>query len=220
MKISTLFSSTILFFLLTASFAAPLSAQTHVPMEVVELAANATAVVRGEITEIKGFTLILKVEYCLVGDVGGEVEVKRFKNTKVAKRWGKYEEGQKLLLFLTDEDGKLEIMGVNGEGEKYVMGDEVLLDGRGGGVKNRYSYIDLPGGRIYAEKVALDEFEEAVIGLKKCFTVTYDAVTNNANETTLYPRAAVQCEANELEELRGSTEVARELVEKGEKLVK
>ena len=220
MKATSLFSTGILMLFLIILSSSPISAQTHKPMEIVELAVNATAVVRGEIKEVKGGNLILKVDYCMVGDVGGEVTVKRYKNTKVAKRWGKYEAGQKLLLFLTEEDGKLEILGINGEGEKYVMGDEILLDGRGGGVKNRFSYTDLPGGRIYAEKVPLDEFEEAVIGLRKCFSVTYDAVTNNANETTLFPRAAIECEEKELEEFKYSTEVALSLVEKSVKLVK
>lgn len=218
MKATPLFATCIFLFLFLSWN--PISAQTHKPMEIVELAANATAVVRGEVKEIKGSSLILKVDYCMIGDVGGELEVKRFKNTKVAKRWGKYEAGQKLLLFLTDENGKLAIMGINGEGEKFVMGDDVYLDGRGGGVLNRYSYTDVPGGRIYAEKVALDEFEEAITGLRKAYSVSYDAVTNNANETTLFPRAKVICEETELEEFRTSTNVAMKLVEKSNKLVK
>ena len=212
-------ASILLFFLLIASHS-PISAQTHKTMEIVELATNATTVVRGEIKEVKGSNLVLSVEYCLVGDVGSEVTVKRFKNTKVAKRWGKYEAGQKLLLFLQGEPGAWKIMGVNGEGEKYVLGDDVLLDGRGGGVKNRYSYINLTGGRIYAEKVPLDEFEEAVTGLRKNFKVTYDAVEDVTGETYLYPRASVLVDEKELEDFKYTTETTLSLVEKSMKLVK
>lgn len=219
MNIKYLFPSALLALFLVITSGGNLQAQTHKAMEVVELAANASVIARGTISQVKGASFVLKVEYCLAGDIGPEIEVKRFRNNKTARRWTKYEAGQKVLLFLKGPESDLEILGANGEGEKAINGDDVLLDGRGGGVKNKYAYQNLAtGSRIYAEPIILSEFEEAVIGLKKCFSVAYDPVTNNANVTTLVPKATLLVEEVDLEALRGQSEVAMKLIQKAEKL--
>jgi len=219
MNIKFVLSSVLLLVALSFSNGKQLQAQSHTAMEIVELAANASVIVRGTISEVKGATFVVNVEYCLAGDVGAVLEIKKFRNNKTARRWTKYAPDQKVLLFLKGPEDDLEIMGINGEGEKAVEGDDVLLDGRGGGVKNKYAYKNLStGSRIYAETVLLSDFEEAVILLRRCYQVTYDPVTNNANETTLVPTATLQCDDNDQEAVHSISEVALMLASKADKL--
>lgn len=165
-------------FALLSLLLAGFSAQAqYMKMDIWELAGTADLVLYGKISQAQqGLPKVtLEITEVIAGTFAeGTIDLDKFINTKFAKRWGKYIEGEMVVVFLKEADGKYKIMGKGGEGEKLVMGEDIYLDGRGGAVFNKFTYYPLlTTGQIYAEKVLLEDFKTAVKGYKKCFEIVY-----------------------------------------------
>lgn len=210
-----------LLFILLLFISSSLSAQIQLKQEIVELSANADLVVRGKIADVGNFLFEVEVSKVYVGEKpDGNISVKRFRNTKVAKRWGKYKEGEELLLYLKGDGGNFDILGVNGEGEKLIVGDKIYLDSRGGAVFGRFSYREPEGKtRIYAEEVALDDFLYMVARLRDCYEISYKEKANRAGEMELIPVAKRICADEDFDATQSASDVALKLIQKSEKLV-
>lgn len=208
----------LIFFLL---FSASLSAQIQLKQEIVELSANADLIVRGKIVDVGNFLFEVEVSKVYVGKKPeGNVSVKRFRNNKVAKRWGKYVEGEELLLYLKDDGANYGILGVNGEGEKLIVGDKIYLDSRGGAVFGRFAYNEPgPKTRIYSEEVDLENFLFMVARLRDCYEISYKEKANRAGEMEFIPVAKRICADVDFEDIQMASDVALKLVQKAEKLV-
>lgn len=190
-------------------------------MNVYELAVDADLVVRGTITAVKGGNITLSVDGVVAGEFSdASITVKRFKNYKLVKRWGKYSEKEQLFLFLIQDGSDWKIMGLGGEGEKLIEAADVYLDSRGEGVKNRFSYYDrLVEGNIYAEKVPLPEFEAAVKGIRDCIDLSYKEVVTKDGESWKEPIVKFSCDGSALDTYRSESWVHDEIVKTAEKAV-
>ncbi|HHG85471.1 MAG TPA: hypothetical protein ENJ82_12060 [Bacteroidetes bacterium] len=190
-------------------------------MQVFELAAGADLIVKGKISLIKGGYFTLDIKEVLAGDYkGSEVKIKRFKNYKGVKRWAKYQEDEDLFLFLRKGGTSFEIMGLGGEGEKLIMANEVFLDSRGEGVKNRFGYQPmLLQGNIYAEKLDLPDFEDAVRGFRACFSVSYKEVITKDGEAWKEPLTQKICEDKELDTYRAKSWIHDTMAQHAEKVL-
>jgi hypothetical protein len=190
----------------------------YMKKDVWELAAGSDLVIQGKITQAQqGLPKItLTIEDVISGTFEGTtIEFGKFINTKMAKRWAKYAEGEGLIVFLKLVDDKYEIIGEGGEGEKLVMSEEVYLDGRGGALWNKFTYHPLqPTGQIYAEKVNLAEFKAAVKEYKACFEVVYQEETIKGFELPQQvPHARQICDDKALDVYRGLSFIADKLAE-------
>jgi hypothetical protein len=185
-------------------------------MEVFEMIGTADLVVFGTIQEVKTLTMVVEVKDRLLGDdESATIEVEKYKGTsKNAKRWGKYMMGENVLLFLKKESGAYKLLGVGGEGEKYVLEGEVYLDNRGGALFNRFNYLTLPSGAsIYAEKVSLKDFSDAVRNLRSLFTVEYVEETNVAGEVTRKPVTVPAGAASAIDEYASRSDLHNKLIQ-------
>lgn len=192
-------------------------------MDVYELALAADLIVHGTITESKGGMFTVDIEGVNAGAYNdSQITVKRFKNWKTVKRWGKYVPKEAVMLFLKLEDGNYTILGEGGEGEKLIMAGDIYLDSRGGALKNQFGYhARLLEGNIYAEKVPLEEFKDAVSGIRDCFKVQYETkVDKKTQEEFQSPYATSTCEAATLDEYRGKSWVHDKVAQQAEKAVK
>jgi hypothetical protein len=188
---------------------------------VYELAVDADLILRGTITEVKGGNITLAVDGIVAGEYAdASITVKRFKNYKLVKRWGKYMEKEELFLFLQQDGSDWNIMGLGGEGEKLIEAAEVYLDSRGEGVKNRFSYYDrLVEGNIYAEKVPLAEFEAAVEDIRDCIDLTWKEVVTKDGEAWKEPIVKFSCDDKALDAYRAQSWVHDEMLKTAEKAV-
>lgn len=190
-------------------------------MNVYELAVDADLILRGTITEVKGGNITLSVDGVMAGDFAdASITVKRFKNYKLVKRWGKYTEKEQLFLFLEQDDSEWKIMGLGGEGEKLIEAADVYLDSRGEGVKNRFSYYDrLVEGNIYAEKIPLEEFGAAVTDIRDCIDLSYKEVVTKDGEAWKEPIVKFSCDGKALDAYRAQSWVHDEILKTAEKAV-
>jgi hypothetical protein len=184
-------------------------------MEIFEMIGTADLVVMGTIKEVKPLTFTVEVSDRLLGDdAGAVVEVEKFKVAKNAKRWGKYLPGETVLVFLKKDAGAWKLQGVGGEGEKLVLEGEVYLDNRGGALYNRFNYITLPsGGSIYAEKVSLKDFADAVRNMRALYSVEYVETTNVAGEVTRSPRTRAVADATAMDEYASRSDLHAKLMQ-------
>ena len=210
------------FLLLIALAFGSLHSQIQLRQEIVELACNADVVVRGKIADVKSFDFEFTPTATILGEkVTGPISVKRFRNTKTAKRWGKYLDGEELLLFLKQDGDKYEILGVNGEGEKLIFGSNIYLDSRGGAAFARYEYHQPDAKtRIYAEKAPLADFLAALPPLRACYEIGYDEKANRTGELELHAFAKRVCSDADFDATQAMSDVALRLIEKAERLVK
>lgn len=164
--------------LLLSLLPALVAAQTpYMKKEIWELAGTADLVVHGKVSQAQQG--LPKITLSIVEVIAGEyssasIDITKFINNKMGKRWAKYAEGEEVVLFLKKAEDKWELMGDAGEGEKLVMGKDIYLDGRGGSLWNKFTYHTLvPSGQIYAEKSDLAEFKLAVKTYRSCFEIYY-----------------------------------------------
>ena len=187
-----------------------------------ELACDADLVVVAKIKSMDPLRFSGEVTQVVAGEAsGGVVSVQRFINTKVAKRWGKYTVGESLLLFLRKDGEHYKIMGEGGEGEKLIMGEEVCIDSRGDGLKNRFGYHSTPSGaNIYAEKVPLQDYVGAIQDVRGCAKVAYVEKTTVDQKVEQHPVVTVSCEGPQKDAIYGKSWVHGTMMEQAEKHVK
>lgn len=182
---------------------------------VFEMALSADLIVSGTIKEVKPLTFTVEVANRYYGDATeGVIEVSKFKGAKNAKRWGKYLEGEQVLLFLVKGGGAWDLMGEGGEGEKLILNDEVYLDNRGGAIFSKYNYIALPTGtNIYAEKLPIGDFTDAVKGLRDLFSLEYITETNVALENSQKPVVKQTGKDEMVDTYRGKSDIHNKLAD-------
>jgi hypothetical protein len=191
-------------------------------MEVFELNAQADIVLTGKITLLDAKNFTVGVEQVLAGDFSDKtVVVERFHNTKTVKRWGKYLQGELVMLWLKNDAGTYKIVGENGEGEKLVFNGEVYLDSRGGGLKNTFgNQAPYPTLNIYAEKVKADDFFAAVKDTKGCFSLDIEEKKSPTGEV-MYKRFAVKkLEDKQYDDIRGRGWMHDLIIANGEKHIR
>lgn len=187
--------------------------------ELYELNAAAELVVTGKVSLLEGKNLTLAIDQVVAGSYSEKtIVVKRFVNTKTAKRWGKYVQGEELMLWLQQVEGVWQIVGENGEGEKLLFNGEVYLDSRGGGLKNSFgNHAPYPQLSIYAEKVKAEELIAAVKDTRDCFGLDIVEAKSPEGEV-MYKRFAVKkLEDKQYDDIRGRGWMQELLVANGEK---
>lgn len=190
-------------------------------LELFEVNELSEVVVKGKITGFQGKHFMLEVEDAIRGEASGTIQVEKFKNNANAKRWGKYLEGEEVLLFLQANGESFSIVGENGEGEKLVVGNDLYLDSRGGGFKNSFGYHQVnPSLNTYAEKVELDQMKTALMETKGLF----DIQTAEANDQMGNPytdRWAVRkSDEAAIDALRGNSVYHEQLIKMAEKYLR
>lgn len=206
--------------LIALCMAVAVSAQEYRKLHVYELAIGADLIVKGKITESKGGNFKVEISGVVAGNYeGSSILVKRFKNYKTVKRWGKYLVDEEVFLFLKEGEDRYEIMGLGGEGEKLIMANEVFLDSRGEGIKNRFGYqAMLIEGNIYAEKLPLEDFEAAVKGMRACFSLRYKETFTKDGDAWQEPITTQICDDKALDQYRSTSWVHEEMTKHAEKV--
>lgn len=181
--------------------------------EVAELAGSAELILKGSISSTKGFNFIIEIGEVIAGDFSeSSITVRKYKNFKAVKRWGKYQVREDVLVFLKKNGENWELLGSKGEGEKLIMADAIYLDSRGGAVVNRFQYHSmLLGGNIYAEKVDLANFIAAVKDFRELFAVSYEEVTDKEGNTRMEARYTYSGDDAALDEFRAKSDVHNRL---------
>ncbi|MBK9453921.1 MAG: hypothetical protein IPN95_31910 [Bacteroidetes bacterium] len=191
-------------------------------MEVFELNAASDVVVTGKIKMLETTTFTFEIDQVLAGSYSNPtIVVKKFKNTKTAKRWGKYVLSEGMLLWLKSDGTNYSIVGENGEGEKMWFGGDVYLDSRGGAMKNTFgNHAPYPGSAIYAEKVKADEFLAAVKDTKDCFSLDIEEKKSPEGDVTFKRFAVKKLEDKQYDELRGRSWMHDNIIANGEKHIR
>jgi hypothetical protein len=179
------------------------SAQTR-KWEIYELNAAADLVLRGKISALTGSTYTFEISNVVAGAYSEkDITIQRFKDTKTVKRWGKYVVGEEMLVFIKKEGDLYHVLGDNGEGEKFIYGVEIYLDGRGGALKNTYGYHAVNAKlNIYSEKAMVAEFVTAIKDTKSCLTIELFEKERNTGEILKDRFYIKNCDDKTLDELR------------------
>jgi hypothetical protein len=98
------------------------------PFPLYKLILTADEIVHGEIVSLDEKFFYLKIEGSLT-NLDGIVSVARFSDWTCAQRWGEYEVGQRVFLFLKDNKGVYQTLSAGNEGELPILGDSVLVNG-------------------------------------------------------------------------------------------
>lgn len=98
------------------------------PFPLYKLILTADEIVHGEIVSLDEKFFYLKIEVSLT-NLDGTVKVARFQDWTCAQRWGEYEVGQRVFLFLKDNEGVYQTISAGNEGELPILGDSVLVNG-------------------------------------------------------------------------------------------
>lgn len=191
-------------------------------MEIYELACAADLIVQGKISDQDPLNFVVEVGTVLGGTYAEKtLSVAKFRNTKVAKRWGKYTVGEEIILFLRNDNGHYHILGEGGEGEKLVMGAEICIDSRGVALKNRFGYFAATAGvNIYAEKVPAADLTDIVKKIRDCYGVSYVERPTPDGEKAVFPVAKSTCENARKDELRGTSWVHDMVIEQAETAIR
>lgn len=186
-----------------------------------ELACGADLIVTGKISALDPLKFTVEISQVVAGShEGTTVAVPRYINTKAAKRWAKYAEGEMVMLFLRNDNGNYKIMGEGGEGEKLIMGEEICLDSRGEGLKNRFGYHATPSGaNIYAEKVPMQDFIGSVQDVRGCAKVSYVEKVFVDQHKEMHPVTTITCEPAQKDAIYSKSWVYATMMEQAEKVV-
>jgi hypothetical protein len=190
-------------------------------LELYEVNEGAEILVKGKITGFQGKYFTLEVQNAFRGDVSGSIQVEKFKNNANAKRWGKYLEGEEVLLFLNANEGHYSIVGENGEGEKLVLGNDLYLDSRGGGIKNSFGYHQVnPTLNTYAEKVELDQMVQALKDTKGLFEVATAEAKDQMGNPYIDRWSQRKAEEAAIDAFRGISSYHEQLIKMAEKYLR
>jgi hypothetical protein len=211
----------ILLFVFTLLLASPLAAQYR-KMQVYELSCAADLIVQGKISNQDPLNFVVEVSNVHVGSYADKtISIVKFRNTKVAKRWGKYTLGEEVLLYLRNDNGHYHVIGEGGEGEKLVVGAETCIDSRGEGLKNRFGYHAVsPTTNIYAEKVPTPELLAASIAVRGCYQLKYVERETPEGQKVQFPVVQTTCDDKAKDELRSASWVHETVVNQAETAIR
>ena len=151
---------------------------------------EADLAVYGEIDSVIDNYFFLKIKNKVFGDYNDTIiKVKKFQNWRCAQRWTKYEVGQNVFLFLVKDTNKdWSIMSGGGEGEIPIVNENIFLyacyglympfvnfvriDTSGKHISKKFEVYEIYGANFSGVKFKLDEFTDAVAGIRACFHLT------------------------------------------------
>lgn len=191
-------------------------------LEVFELGALADVILTGKIKMLDGKAFTFEINQVVAGDyTDPTIVVQRFHNTKTAKRWGKYQLGDAMILWLKRENDTYVIVGENGEGEKMWFGSDIYLDSRGGALKNTFgNHAPYPAVNVYAEKVSAPDFIAAVQDTKGCFKLEMEEKKSPEGTVVVKRFAVKQMEGTELDRIRSKGWMQDLIIANGEKHIR
>lgn len=177
------------------------------PLDLYEMILGAEKIVYGEIIEMDSLRFKLKVERNLTGEEA-ELVIKRFENWPCAHRWTDYRIGQRLFLFLKNNNGQLHSMSGGNEGELPILNGYVYINGfsldpppptNPKGQSNKISkrdFIDSKkhkvfGSDYFGHKTDLEAFTSTVTRIRNCFEIKYGKYHQIEN-------AIIKCDEKEL----------------------
>jgi hypothetical protein len=172
---------------------APLNAEArYAPLSLLDLTGGADAIVTGTIAGVGDADFELKIDNVVYGESADfkkaiTVTVQKFKDWACAARWGSYTQGETILVFLKQVDGKLQIMGAGGEGELFIHeGSAYFSRGRSPQGFDSES-VDINGTVIHGAKLPLEPLMDAIAGLHQMYTfapgTSFGQVTVEARES-------------------------------------
>ena len=157
-------------------------------LQLFEMIIKAEKIVYGTVVELDSSYFTLKIEGSLTSD-SGILKVERFSDWACAERWGEYAVGQRLLLFLTNWEGKLLTMSAGNEGELPIYDNDVFINSlslpvpmpplpEGLNIKQSPITFECSHQNVYEEKfhsykMELDEFLRVSSIIRNCFDFTY-----------------------------------------------
>lgn len=186
---------------------------------------EADLVVYGEIENMDSNYFYLKIKGEAFGDYNGvNIKVKKYKDWKCAQRWTKYEVGQIVFLFLTrDKNNEWQIMSGGGEGELPVTDGNIYLSSYysndmpfvyfdridTAGFSHRYKFqtYEIYGAHYSGIKFELNQFIDAVSGLRTCFLLTKGKYKIN-------DKIKLMCTVEELSSYKNKSKLHNWLTEK------
>ncbi|SHO59521.1 hypothetical protein [Algoriphagus zhangzhouensis] len=171
----------LLFFLFFFTFS-NLCKADYTPIPLDELILISDKIVVGEIVEVEPVYITIRVEQSLNHD-WGFLKIRRFINWTCAMRWTPYQNGQKLVFFLREEEGDYFPIGAGNEGEMPVLEGIVYINDQalsmidyyysqqiGRMVFNITPYF-LYGGRYHGIKYSLLELMNTVRFVRNCYRI-------------------------------------------------
>lgn len=211
----------ILLIVVSMLVASPLAAQYR-KMQVYELSCAADLIVQGKISDQDPLNFVVTVGKVHAGTFSdATISVPKFRNTKVAKRWGKYTLGEEVLLYLRNDNGHYHILGEGGEGEKLIVGAETCIDSRGEGLKNRFGYHAVsPTVNIYAEKVPTAELLAASAEVRSCYQLSYVERETAEGQKAQFPVVQSKCDDKAKDALRSTSWVHETVVTQAEEAIR
>ena len=201
--------------------ASPLAAQYR-KMHVYELACAADLILQGKLSDQDPLNFVVEVSKVHAGSFAEKtITVAKFRNTKVSKRWGKYTLGEEVLLYLRHDNGHYHILGEGGEGEKLIVGEEICIDSRGEGLKNRFGYHQVNATvNIYAEKVPTAELLAASAEVRNCYQLSYVERETAVGIKAQFPVVKSACDDKAKDAFRSTSWVHDVVAEQAETMVK
>ena len=112
------------------------------PLLISQLIDNSKVIGIGEITNVEGKQISVLFVELIKGKLANRtVKINQFENWTCASRWTNYKKGQKIMFFLSAENGVYKILGSGNEGELPIQGKKTYYKSLYGGldkVSNKY----------------------------------------------------------------------------------
>ena len=142
-----------------------LSSAKYFPPLIFDLLGTSDLIVIGSISRVETKTFHLDVEEVLRGTAASRtLEIERFRNWTCSRRWQPYAVGQRVVAFLSRQEGPFRLRSAGAEGEFPISGDDVLIHG--------YSVPGPTGeisGRPFGRRLPLEHLRSAVRDLPTCY---------------------------------------------------
>jgi len=120
------------------------------PLLISQLIDNSKVIGIGEIKNVEGKQISVLFVELIKGKLANRtVKINQFENWTCASRWTNYKKGQKIMFFLSAENGVYKILGSGNEGELPIQGKKTYYKSLYGGLdKDSNKYI-VYGAELY-----------------------------------------------------------------------
>ncbi len=177
-----------------------------------EMILEADKIVYGAITEVDSLSFTLNIEGNFTGSEK-VLKIQKHQNWTCAWRWASYEVGQRLLLFLTERDGKLHQMGPGNESELPLSGDYAFIQRFAIGAlpfdkdlkaeTKRYikpTKHNLCGKDFYGCKIELSKLIDAITTLRVCYEMRLEEDSKSKSYVLICDNQELKhnCQRNEI----------------------
>ncbi|NER09820.1 hypothetical protein SAMN06265375_101661 [Muriicola jejuensis] len=180
------------------------------PPSLYDLAFKSEIILLGEIISVDEGTIEVRVVKS-INYSASAITIQKFEDWICGKRWGPYKKGQQGVFFLRRMNDRIYPMGGGNEGEMPVHEDKVYMHATTLSKTDRVKHfessrleVDDQGYnnpyRGYA--MDLEEFWEAAVSLKKCFTCNFSIMGKMTDIHLL-------CSAQQVEDLKQKNPVFR-----------